>query len=470
MKGEAQMEFNIDDLTLEEITSQIHNLFDKKKYSQIKEILAQINPADTASVFEEFKNEQRVLLFRLLPKEEAAETFVELDNDTQEALITAFSDSELREVIDELYLDDTVDIIEEMPATIVKRILRNTDSQTRASINTLLKYPEDSAGSIMTPEFVDLKKYNTVEDAFKRIRRTGVDKETIYTCYVTDKSRHLIGVTTVKELLLHEYDDKIEDFMETNTIFVNTHDDKEVAVQLFDKYNFLALPVVDMENRLVGIITVDDAMDVLQEENTEDIHKMNAIVRTSEKPYLKMSVFETWKSRIPWLMLLMVSATFTGMIITAFEDKLSALIVLTSFIPMLMDTGGNSGGQASVTIIRALSLNEIDLKDIFKVLWKEIRVGCVCGVSLAAVNFAKIWLVDKLLVGVDGITLKVDLVISLTLIIEIIFAKIVGCTLPIFAKKMKFDPAVMSSPFITTIVDALSLLIYFGLATAILHI
>lgn len=464
------MDFDLEEMTSEEIVEQIRSLFDSKKYTQIKELLAEINPTDTAALLEEFPNEQRIILFRLLPKEEAAEVFVELDNDIQEQLIASFSDTELKEVIDELYLDDTVDIIEEMPATIVKRILRNTDSETRASINTLLKYPEDSAGSIMTTEFVDLKKDNTVEDAFKRIRRTGVDKETIYTCYVTDKSRHLIGVTTVKELLLHDYDDKIEDFMETNTIYVNTHDDKEVAAQLFDKYNFLALPVVDMENRLVGIITVDDAIDVLQEENTEDIHKMNAMVRTSEKPYLKIGVFETWKARVPWLMLLMVGATFTGMIITAFEDKLSALIILTSFIPMLMDTGGNSGGQASVTIIRALSLNEIDFKDIFKVLWKEIRVGVICGLSLAAVNFVKIILVDKMLLGTEGITLKVNLVISLTLVVEVIFAKMVGCTLPIFAKKMKLDPAVMSSPFITTIVDAISLLVYFGLSTAILHI
>lgn len=464
------MEFNFEELNAEEIVEQIHSLFEAKKYSQLKEILVEINPTDTAVILEEFSNEQKIILFRLLPKEEAAEVFVELDNDVQEQLIASFSDTELKEVIDELYLDDTVDIIEEMPATIVKRILRNTDSETRASINTLLKYPEDSAGSIMTPEFVDLKKDNTVEDAFKRIRRTGVDKETIYTCYVTDKSRHLIGVTTVKELLLHEYDDKIEDFMETNTIYVNTHDDKEVAAQLFDKYNFLALPVVDMENRLVGIITVDDAIDVLQEENTEDIHKMNAMVRTSEKPYLKIGVFETWKSRVPWLMLLMVGATFTGMIITAFEDKLSALIILTSFIPMLMDTGGNSGGQASVTIIRALSLNEVDFKDIFKVLWKEIRVGIVCGLSLAAVNFVKILVVDKWLLGTEGITLTVNLVISLTLFIEVIFAKMVGCTLPIIAKKMRLDPAVMSSPFITTIVDAISLLVYFGLSSAILHI
>lgn len=294
---------NLEKLEFEKHIEQISTLYREKKYSQLKSILADINPTDIAVLFDEFPNEQRILLFRLLPKEEAAETFVELDGETQEALIHAFSDTELREVIDELYLDDTVDIIEEMPATIVKRILRNTDAQTRKSINTLLKYPEDSAGSIMTPEFVDLKKDNTVEDAFKRIRRTGVDKETIYTCYVTDSSRHLIGVTTVKELLLHDYDDKIEEFMETNIIFVNTHDDKEIAANFLDKYNFLALPVVDMENRLVGIITVDDAIDVLQEENTEDIQKMHAIL-PNEKPYLKTGIFETWKSRITWLLFL----------------------------------------------------------------------------------------------------------------------------------------------------------------------
>ena len=460
---------NLEKLEFEKHIEQISTLYREKKYSQLKSILADINPTDIAVLFDEFPNEQRILLFRLLPKEEAAETFVELDGETQEALIHAFSDTELREVIDELYLDDTVDIIEEMPATIVKRILRNTDAQTRKSINTLLKYPEDSAGSIMTPEFVDLKKDNTVEDAFKRIRRTGVDKETIYTCYVTDSSRHLIGVTTVKELLLHDYDDKIEEFMETNIIFVNTHDDKEIAANFLDKYNFLALPVVDMENRLVGIITVDDAIDVLQEENTEDIQKMHAIM-PNEKPYLKTGIFETWKSRITWLLFLMISATFTSMILNAFEDKLSALIVLTSFVPMLTGTSGNSGGQASAVIIRALSLKEIDFKDISKVIWKEFRVGVLCGITLAAVNFVKIWFVDRTLLGMSAITIQVDLVISLTLIIEIIFAKMVGCVFPILAKKMKLDPAVISSPFITTVMDALSLLIYFWLATMILHI
>ncbi|MDE7124613.1 MAG: magnesium transporter, partial [Eubacterium sp.] len=355
------------------------------------------------------------------------------------------------------------------PATIVKRILKNTDPETREAINTILKYPEDSAGSIMTPEFVDLKRDMTVEDAFKRIRRTGLDKETIYTCYVTDASRHLIGVTTVKELLLNDYDDVIEDFMETNVISINTLDDQETASKLLSKYDFLAMPVVDMENRLVGIITVDDAIDVIQEENTEDIQKMAAIVPT-DTPYLKTSVIETWKKRIPWLMLLMISATITSQILTTFENKLAAVSVLIAFIPMIMDTGGNSGGQSSVTIIRALSLGEISMKDIFKVVWKELRVGFVCGMSLALVCFAKLMLFDRIVLGNSDLTIVVSLVISLTILLEIMVAKIIGCSLPIFAKKIGFDPAVMASPFITTIVDAISLLVYIGFATAILHI
>ncbi len=451
----------------EELIQSIEAHYEKRELSQIKLILSELNPADIAEILEEFPDNQRLLFFRLLSKEDAAETFVELDPDTQEALIHKISDVELREVLDELYIDDAVDIIEEMPATLVKRILKNTDSETRRSINALLKYPDDSSGSIMTPEFVDLKKGMTVEDAFKRIRRTGVDKETIYTCYVTDDSRHLLGVTTVKELFLHEYEDIIEDFMETNVIYVNTLDDQEIAAQQLQKYDFLALPVVDMEERLVGIITVDDALDVIQEENTEDIQKMNAMLPT-EKTYLKTSVFETWKSRFPWLLLLMVSATFTGSIISGFEEKLKALTILTAFIPMLMDTGGNSGGQASVTIIRAMSLGEVDFRDYFRVVWKEIRVGIYCGLSLAVVNFIKIWLVDKTLFKNDEITIFVDLAICLTLVIEIVFAKVIGCSLPMLAKKIGFDPAVMSSPFITTIVDAISLLVFFGISSAVI--
>lgn len=452
---------------MNEIIEQIEALYRKKELSKIKQMLAEINPADIATIFEEFPNNQRLLFFRLLGKEDAAETFVELDGDTQETLIHAFSDTELKEVLDELYLDDAVDVIEEMPATVVKRILLNTDSETRRSINALLKYPEDSAGSIMTPEFVDLKKDMTVEDAFKRIRRTGVDKETIYTCYVMDESRHLLGVTTVKELLLHDYEDIIGDFMETNVISVNTLDDQESAAKQFDKYNFLAIPVVDMEERLVGIITIDDAMDVIQEENTEDIQKMNAML-PSDKTYLKTTVFETWKGRFPWLLLLMVSATFTGSILTSFENQLSALTVLTAFIPMLMSTSGNSGGQASTTVIRAMSLSEVTFKDYFKVIWKELKVGFVCGLSLAVLSFGKIWLVDKLLLHNDDISVLVDLVVCLTIFVEIIISKLIGCSLPMLAKKCGFDPAVMSSPFITTILDAISLLIFFGFATTII--
>ena len=451
----------------EEIVEQIQKHYENRELSAIKEILGDINPADIAAILEELPENQRLLFFRLLPKEDAADTFVELDGDTQEALIHGISDTELRGVLDELYLDDAVDIIEEMPATLVKRILKNTDKEARRAINILLKYPDDSAGSMMTPEYVDLKKDMTVEDAFKRIRRTGVDKETVYTCYVTDASRHLLGVTTVKDLLLHDYDDIIEDFMETNVIYLNTHDDQELAAQYFDKYNFLALPVVDMEERLVGIITIDDALDVIQEENTEDIQKMNAMLPT-EKTYLKTTVFETWKSRFPWLLLLMVSATFTGSIITGFEDKLATLTILTAFIPMLMDTGGNSGGQASVTVIRAMSLGEVGFRDYFRVIWKEIRVGLYCGLTLALVNFAKIWLVDRVAFHNNEITLLIDLAICLTLVVEIVFAKFIGASLPMLAKRIGFDPAVMSSPFITTIVDAVSLLIFFGISTAII--
>lgn len=455
-------------MVLEEMLECINIFLENRNISELKRSLNEINPVDIARLLEEIEDEkQRTFLFRMLTKENAADTFVEFDGDTQENLIRSFSDTELREVLDEIYIDDAADIIEEMPATIVKRILKNTDKETREAINTILKYPDDSAGSIMTPEFVDLKRDMTVEDAFKRIRRTGVDKETIYTCYVTDASRHLIGVTTVKELLLNDYDDSIEELMETNVISINTLDDQEYASEMLSKYDFLALPVVDMENRLVGIITVDDAIDVIQEENTEDIQKMAAIVPT-DTPYLKTSVFETFKKRIPWLLLLMISATITSQILTTFEDKLASVAVLIAFIPMLMDTGGNTGGQASVTIIRALSLNEIGLKDIFKVIWKEIRVALCCGVSLAVVCFAKLMLFDKFVLGNSDITLIVALVVSLTILTEIVLAKIVGCTLPIIAKKMGFDPAVMASPFITTIVDAISLLVYIAFASILL--
>ncbi|MEG2259267.1 MAG: magnesium transporter, partial [Oscillospiraceae bacterium] len=380
--------------------------------------------------------------------------------DTQEILIKGFNDKELREVLDDLFLDDTVDIIEEMPANVVKRILQSVDADTRKSINQLLNYPEDSAGSIMTIEYVDLKKTMTVEQSFARIRKTGVDKETIYTCYVTDKNRKLLGLVSVKDLLLAQYEDVIDDIMEENIISVNTCDDQEVVAQMFSKYDFIALPVVDSEGRLVGIITVDDAIDVMQEEFTEDIEKMNAIVPT-DKPYLKMTTFELWKARIPWLLLLMVSATFTGMIISSFEVALAAQVALVAYIPMLMDTGGNSGSQSSVTVIRGLSLGEVEFSDWLKIIWKEARVAVVCGITLAAANFVKLMLFDR-------VGLMVSLAVNLTLILTVFVAKIVGCTLPMISKKMGFDPAVMSAPFITTIVDAISLLVYFTIAKAIL--
>ena len=450
----------------------LRKLLDEKKYATLREILVTMNPSDIAVIFDELEIDRLPLLYRLLPKELAADVFVEMDPDAQELLIRGFSDAELKEVLDEMFIDDAVDVIEEMPATVVRRILEQAAPEMRKSINDILRYPENSAGSIMTTEYVALKPEMTVAEAITRIRRTGIDKETIYTCYVI-KDRLLIGVVTVKDLLLCDNDDtKIEQVMITHVISVNTHDDQEEVAQMFSKYNFMALPVVDAENRLVGIITFDDAMDVMQDEATEDIEKMAAII-PSEKPYLTMTPFEIWKNRIPWLMLLMVSATFTGLIISHFEIALQRLVVLTAFIPMLMDTAGNSGSQASVTVIRGLSLNELEFKDILSIIWKEARVAVLCGLSLAAACFLKIFLVDYLIlgsfVGVSSPFLVIG-VICITLSITVLFAKLVGCTLPLFAKKLGFDPAVMASPFITTIVDALSLLVYFSVASIFLHL
>ena len=436
------------------------SLLEEKKYPTLRDVLVTLNPADIAALFEELPADRLPLLFRLLPKELAAETFVEMEPDEQELLIRGFSDNELKEVIDELYLDDAVDIVEEMPANVVKRILRSADPDTRKMINEILKYPEDSAGSIMTIEYVRLRRQFTVEQAIKHIRRTGIDKETIYTCYVTDDNRRLLGFVSVKTLLLSDEEASIEDVMETNVIYVHTSEDREVVANLFHKYNFIALPVVDDEQRLVGIVTVDDALDVMQEEYTEDIEKMAAIT-PSGKPYLKTSVFALWKARIPWLLLLMISATFTGMIITAFEQALAAQVTLAAFIPMLMGTGGNCGSQSSATVIRGLSLDEIEFSDLLRVQWKEIRVAVLCGVTLAAASFAKLLLFDK-------VTLAVALVVCVTLAVTVLCAKVVGCTLPILSMKVGFDPAVMSSPFITTIVDAISLMLYFSVATAVL--
>lgn len=444
------------------LDEKIEELLENKDYSELKNILVAMNGADISSLFEEIPENKIPLLFRLLPKVLAAEVFVEMEVDAQAMLIQGFSDNELKEVLEELYLDDAVDIVEEMPANVVKRILLNTDQDTRNMINELLKYPDDSAGSIMTIEYVSLRLNMTVEEAIKRIRRTGIDKETIYTCYVTDENRILLGSISIKTLLLSDENDCIKDIMDTNYISVHTLEDKEDVANKFNKYDLLAIPVVDDENRLVGIVTFDDAIDVMQDEATEDIKKMAAII-PSDKTYFKTSVFETWKARIPWLLLLMISATFTGMIITSFEDALAAYTVLTAYIPMLMDTGGNSGGQASVTIIRALSLEEVEFRDIFKVIWKEARVAVFCGLTLGVCNFLKLLIFDR-------VTLMVAFVVCTTMVITVLIAKVIGCTLPILAKKMGFDPAVMASPFITTIVDAISLLVYFRIASMALGI
>ena len=433
-------------------------------------MLITMNPSDVAGIFNDLEEKQVPLMFRLLPKELAAETFVEMEPDTQALLIQGFSDNELKEVLSELYVDDAADLVEEMPATVVRRILEQADPEMRSSINQILRYPENSAGSIMTTEYVALRPSMTVEESITRIRRQGVDKETIYTCYVIDTDRTLLGLVTVKDLLLCEDDDtQISDIMLTNLISVTTQDDQEEVARMFSKYNFLALPVVDKENRMVGIVTFDDAMDVMQDEATEDMEIMAAIT-PSEKSYMSSSPWELFKHRIPWLLILMVSATFTGMIISSFESSLSALPILTMFIPMLMDTGGNSGSQSSVTVIRALSLDELHFKDIFSVMWKEVRTALLCGLALAAVCFAKVLFIDRLLMGNETVSLAVDVTVCLTLGVTVVVAKIVGCSLPLIAKRLGFDPAVMASPFITTIVDAMSLLLYFLFAKSILHV
>lgn len=448
------------------LTETIRVLLEERKFNTLRDILTTMKPYDIAAVFEELQDEKTPILFRILPKELAAETFVEMDDETQEFLIHGLSDSELKEVVDELFVDDAVDIIEEMPANVVKRILRQADKDMRKQINELLKYPEDSAGSIMTTEFIVLRPDMTAEMAIKRIRRTGVDKETIYTCYVTDNNNKLIGISTVKDLLLADDDAFVKDLMEENVIAVNTLDDQEQVAQMFSNYNFLALPVVDNENRLVGIVTIDDAIDVIQEEATEDIEKMAAVL-PSDKPYMKTSVWGIYRKRIPWLLVLMLSATFTSTIISSFEGALASVIVLSSFIPMITGSGGNAGSQASVSVIRALSLGEIEFKSMFRVLWKELRVSILCGATLAAANFIKLMIFD---LNGNPNAFMIALVVSLTLLGTIMMSKLVGSSLPLLASKIGFDPAVMANPLITTVCDSLSLLIYFGIATSILNI
>ncbi len=456
-----------------DFSEKILALLQEKKYPQLQKYLETLNPADIAEYITDLQDDGELeesdllRLFRLLPKELAADTFAEMDPDLQEKLILGFSDKELAQVLEEMFLDDTVDVIEEMPASVVKRILKNVDSETRRTINQMLSYPEDSAGSLMTIEFVDLRPGMTVKEAFDHIRQHGVEKETIYTCYIIGPTRKLLGAVSVREMLLAAPDTVLRDMMETNIISVSTLDDREEVANLFSHYGYTALPVVDKENRLVGIITVDDAIDVLQEEATEDMELMAAMT-PSEMPYLRSGTFDLWKQRIPWLLILMVSATFTGMIITGFETALAANAALIAFIPMLMSTGGNCGSQSSVMVIRGLSLGEIELSDALKVLWKEFRVSILCGLALALAGFAKVWLIDGLLFRNPDITIPVAATVGLTLAFVAIVAKLVGGLLPMGAKKLGFDPAVMASPFITTIVDALCLLLYFGIASLML--
>ena len=447
--------------------NQALNLANEKKYYELRKLLVEAESADIAQLFEMLSEEQATIIFRILPKELAAEVFVEMNSELQEHLIGSFTDKELRLILDELYLDDMVDIIEEMPANVVARIVSNSTPETRVTINKLLAYPKDSAGSIMTTEYVSLNYSMKVSEAFSHIRKVGTDSETIYNCYITN-NRKLLGVISAKTLLLSSPDANIRDIMTTNVVSVYTTDDRESVVAIFKKYGFLALPVVDKEDRLVGIITVDDAIDIISDENEEDFTKMAAIT-PSDEPYLRTSPITIWKSRIPWLLILMISATFTGIIISSFEKSLSAQVILTAFIPMLMGSGGNAGSQASVTVIRGISLGEIDFPDIFKVVWKEFRVSIICGLSLGAATFAKMLLIDRLIMGSE-ITVLISLVVSATLALTVICAKIIGCLMPLFAKKLGFDPAVMASPFITTIVDALTLILYFILATLLLGI
>ncbi len=440
----------------------IENLIKDKKYSKIKEILNKMNEYDIANIFEDIPQDEMIKLFRLLNKDIAADVFSYLETDTEALIISSLSDNEAVSIINDMAADDATDLMDEMPANVVSRLLSKVSEETRRDINGLLKYPDNSAGSIMTVEYLDFKEYITVKDAIKKIKNEYDEKETIDTCFVTDKKRKLIGSVNLKDLVINDEDTPLSDIMNNDIMSVDTLTDQEEVARVIQDYDLTSIAVVDSESKLVGIITIDDIIDIIEEEATEDIEKMAAILPT-EKSYLKLSTFELWKSRIPWLLLLMISATFTGKIIQHFEESLAACVILTSFIPMLMDTGGNAGGQSSATIIRALSLNDIEFKDIFKVIFKEIKVAIIISITLALANFLK-------LIFIDGVTTNIALVVCLTLVLTVCVAKIVGCSLPIIAKKIGFDPAVMASPFITTIVDAISLLIYFEIASQVLNI
>ena len=460
----------MDSIDYETIHDELFALLEQRKIKELRQTLAEMNEFDISEFLGEIWEEdtQRMaMVFRLLSKEIAAAVFANLEVEEQETIINSITDTELAGIIEELYVDDAVDMMEELPANVVKRVMRTATPETRNLINQYLKYPENSAGSIMTAEFVDLKKYMSVREAFARIRKIGEDKETIYVCYVTSAKRKLEGVITVKKLLLSDDDTILEDIMDRNVIYATTTDDQEEVSEQISDYDLIAIPVVDKEGCLVGIVTVDDVIDVMEQEATEDIEKMAGIT-PSDKPYSRTSAVDIWKNRIPWLMFLMLSATFTGMIVTHFEDALATQVALAAFMPMLMGTGGNSGSQASTAVIRSLSLGDIEPADVLKVIWKELRVAFLCGLSLAAANFIKMLLVDRMLLNNDAVTLMVAATVSLTIVFVVMFAKVVGSTLPIVAEKIGVDPAVMASPLISTITDAVSLLISFTIAKALL--
>ena len=442
-------------------------LIEEKKFVELRALAEALPPPDLAELFSLVDEKYCTLLYRILPKELAAETFAWFEPEVQLRLIQSFTDKELSFMLDELYIDDTVELIEEMPAMVVKRILNHSSAEDREVINRILNYPKDSVGSLMTTEYVRFSRNMTVKEALSHIRKVAIDKETIYTCYVTDNNKRLLGIVTAKRLLLADPETVLEDIMDENVIYLHTRDDREEAAMVFDKYGFIAMPVVDSEDRLVGIVTIDDAIDVIKEESEEDFAKMAAITPT-ETPYLKTGVFSIWKSRIPWLLILMISSTLSSMILTGFESALPAVLVL--FIPMIMGTGGNSGGQSSVTVTRSISLSEVDFSDLFRVFWKEVRVGALCALSLGVATFAKVMLIDGLLLGNEAITLTVALTVALSLSVTIILAKIIGATLPLLAEKIGLDPAVMASPLITTLVDAISLIVYFFVAKSVLNI
>ncbi|MCR5656752.1 MAG: magnesium transporter [Butyrivibrio sp.] len=444
------------------IMDEIRELLENKQYTKLRQTLSDMNIADIAAIMDDMENEDSLKMFRILPKDIAADVFANLEIEDQQYIIQSLSDKEAGNIIDNLMADDATDLLEEMPANIVKKILANASPDTRADINHLLRYPEDSAGSIMTVEYVDLKEDMTVSQAIDRIRKIGLDSETVNICYVVTNQRVLVGTVALRYLLIKKADEKIGDIMNTKVISIGTMTDQEETAHMFQKYGFTVMPVVDNENRMIGIITIDDVMDIMEEEATEDIEKMAAII-PSDKPYSRIGIFDTYKNRMPWLLFLMISATFTGAIISKFQDALAAYVVLTAYIPMLMDTGGNAGSQASVSIIRGISLDEIEFSDIFKVWWKEVRVALLCGFTLSIANFVKLLIIDR-------VAIPVAAVVCITLLLVVIIAKSIGCLLPMCADKLGFDPAVMASPMITTIVDAVSLLAYFTIATNLLHL